>query len=315
MLPVLRPDLPSADDLLPYLRRIDEAGQYTNDGPLVRELEAKLGGVCVANATFGLELAAKYVFRSGKVRVPAFTFPATLTAVIRAGLTPVLCDINPVTWDAADVDDYTLNVCPFGFVSARGGPLLDAAAIAPNGAQRTNCVVSLHATKPLPAGEGAVVYGSEGLIDYVRRARNFGFESGMVNHDGGTNAKMSEYHAAVGLVSLDRYSALATKRRAIALCYEARLPDNIECKPYQGGTVYPVLVDSPVVLAGRLARSGIETRRWYCPTLDMHPAFGRIETESLTNAHAIAARLLCLPFHTYMTENDVDRVCEVLCAT
>ncbi len=312
MLSVLQPDLPRASELLPYLTLIDRAGQYTNDGRLVRALEQKLGGVCVANATLGLELAAKYVFKSGKVRVPAFTFPATLTAVMRAGMEPVLCDIHPDAWEAADVDARTLNVCPFGFISKRGGPLVDAAAVSP-GRQLTNCVVSLHATKPLPAGEGAVVYGSEGLLDYVRRNRNFGFEDGMVTSVG-TNAKMSEYHAAVGLASLDRYPALAAKRRQIAARYEANLADSrIQTKPYQGGTIYPVLVDSPLKMAARLEEQGIETRRWYCPTLDMHPAFAHVRRGSLTVAHAIASRLLCLPFHTFMSDRDVDRVCEVLC--
>lgn len=283
MIPVLRPDLPSASELLPYLHRIDGAGQYTNDGPLVRELEQRLGGVCVANATLGLELAARYVFKSGRVRVPAFTFPATLTAVLRAGLTPVLCDIHPRTWEAADVDSRTLNVCPFGFVSKRGGPLVDAAAVAPEHDLKrgSNCVVSLHATKALPAGEGAVVYGADGLLDYVRRTRNFGFADGLVYFGGGTNAKMSEYHAAVALASLDRYSARAAKRRDLAMTYASRLPNHIEDRPYQGGTIYPVLLDDPTRAAEKLREAGIETRRWYCPTLDQHPAFANVDREPL----------------------------------
>lgn len=315
MLSVLQPDLPSASDLAPYLTLIDRAGQYTNDGRMVRGLEEVLGGVCVANATLGLELAAKYVFRSGQVRVPAFTFPATLTAVLRAGLEPVLCDIDPITWEAADVDDRTLNVCPFGFISKRGGPLLDAAAVAPEG-RHTTCVVSMHATKPLPAGEGAVVYGDEGLLDYVRHTRNFGFEWGLVHYEGGTNAKMSEYHAAVGLASLKRYPALAAKRKQIAARYAEKLSGSrVETKPYQGGTVYPVLVDSPLRMAAALHEHGIETRRWYCPTLDMHPAFANVKRGSLTVAHRVASRILCLPFHTFMTVSDVDRVCEALCGS
>lgn len=318
MISVLQPDLPSASDLAPYLTLIDRAGQYTNDGRMVRGLEEVLGGVCVANATLGLELAAKYVFKSGKVRVPAFTFPATLTAVIRAGLEPVLCDIDPITWEAADVDDITLNVCPFGFISKRGGPLLDAAAVAPMvpRIEHIACVVSLHATKPLPAGEGAVVYGDEGLLDYIRHARNFGLRNGHIEFEGGTNAKMSEYHAVVGLASLKRYPAVAAKRMQIAARYAENLAGSrVETKPYQGGTVYPVLVDSPVVVAGRLSRFGIETRRWYCPTLDMHPAFASVKRESLKVAHDVASRLLCLPFHTFMSDRDVDRVCEVLCGS
>lgn len=308
MLPVLKVRLPTADDLLPYLRQIDAGGQYTNDGPLVRELEQRLGGVCVSSATLGLELAAKHVFRCGRVRVPAFTFAATATAVVRAGLEPVFCDIDPDAW-AAVPDDRTLAVCPFGFPAS--GPLVDAAGAWPN-VPAGNAVVSLHATKPLAAGEGGVVFGDDGLLDYVRHARNFGMRHGIVA-GAGTNAKMSEYHAAVGLASLVLYPSLHAHRDSIASRYADNLAGRVEIRPYRGGTIYPVLVDDPVATAARLARHGFETRRWYCPTLDQHVAFADCRREPLPVTQTIAARLLCLPFHTYMTVADVDTICEVLC--
>jgi dTDP-4-amino-4,6-dideoxygalactose transaminase len=301
---VIRPDLPSADELRPYLQRIDEAGVATNGGQLVTELEHKLGGVAVANATLGLELSCRHVFRNGEVLVPAFTFPATALAVRNAGLKLVLCDVHEKTW-AAEATERTLVVCPFG--EPAQGTLVDAAGVWPP--PKGNAVMSFHATKPLPAGEGGMVFGDEGLLDYVRRARNFGFIDGKAW--GGTNAKMSEYHAAVALASLARIGKADRRRREIAYRYETNLLGYAETRAYQGGTIYPVLVGSPSEAGDRL--TGYETRRWYCPTLDKHPAFEGCRMEALTVAHYIADHLLCLPFHTYMTDADVDGVCEALC--
>ena len=73
MLRVLRPDVPTTDQILPYLRRIDAAKWYSNGGPLVRELERRMGGVTVASATLGLELVAPLVSASSASRLAALT--------------------------------------------------------------------------------------------------------------------------------------------------------------------------------------------------------------------------------------------------
>lgn len=310
MQPVLRPDLPSARALLPYLEAIDHEARASNDGPLVRRLEAKLGGVCVSSGTLGLELAAKAVFRRGVVRVPALTFPATATAVIRAGLTPLLCDVRLETW-AAEADDRTLAVCPFGYPT--DGPLIDAAGA--YGIQRHGArVVSLHATKPLPAGEGGVVIGPDQLLDEIREARNFGFRQGVIV-EAGTNAKLSEYHAAVALAALDRYDHVATRRQQVAERYHTNLGGEFELRPYMGSTVFPMLVSDPYRLMQALERAGYEARRWYCPSLDQHPAFASVKREALPITHHLAGHLICLPFHTFLTDSDIDRVSEVVCST
>src|SRR5689334_13977749 len=100
-IPLLVPDMPSADELLPYLRRIDASRWYTNFGPLVDELERELREslgeasqaalTTVANCTLGLELAlaASGLAPGARVLLPALTFVATGMAVRRAGYTPV----------------------------------------------------------------------------------------------------------------------------------------------------------------------------------------------------------------------------------
>lgn len=311
MQPVLRPALPSFESLRPYLEQIEFTGIATNHGPLVQRLENALGGVAVANATVGLELACRYVFGHGKVRVPAFTFPATVIAVIRAGLEPVLCDVDADTW-AAVPDDRTLAVCPFGYPA--DGPLIDAAGA--YGIQTSgNRVMSLHASKPLPAGEGGMVFGDEGLLGYVRKARNFGFDENHVCVMPGTNAKMSEYHAAVALASLAMRDEVNAERHRVATRYMENLSGQAQHLAYAGGTMFPVLVDNPVALQLRLGAAGYESRRWYWPTLDRHRAFLGLRREDLTIAHELSEKLLCLPFHTFLTDDDIDRVSEVVCGS
>lgn len=315
MLKVLVPDVPSTDDLLPYLRRIDAAKWYSNSGPLVRELEGRLGGVTVSSATTGLELAALCVFKRKRVRVPAFTFAATATALLRAGFEPVICDVGP-DWALKDADEQSLPVCPFGAAIKPAG-LIDAASAWGN--QTTGVrVYSLHATKALPAGEGGLVCGPPEMLERIRSLANFGFESSAHTHgivvEAGTNAKMSEYHAAVALAALDRWDATAARRRALNAAYIDRLGD-VERQPRPNGvyTTFPVLVRNAADVARDMAGCGIETRRWYTPTLNYHPAFRSCRVEGdLVMARRLNDELLCLPFHAGVTMDDVDRVCEKL---
>ena len=313
MLKVLVPDVPTADEILPYLRRIDENRWYTNTGPLVQELEKRLGGVTVSSATLGLELAAQCVFKGKRVRIPALTFAATATAVLRAGFEPVLCDVDE-NWALVNPDEQSLSVCPFGAPVKPIG-LIDAASAWSNQTEGVR-VYSLHATKALPAGEGGLVCGDAELIARIRKLANFGLESTPFAHgivtDPGTNAKLSEYHAAVCLAALDRWDTTATARRMLDAAYRERLT-GIACQPRPEGvyTTFPVLVPNAAQVAKDMASRGIETRRWYTPTLERHPAFRSLRKEGdLANCRRLNDELICLPFHSWGV--DVDRVCEVL---
>lgn len=315
MIRVLVPDCPTADEILPYLREIDANRWYSNGGPLVKRLEAKLGGACVSSATTGLEIAAKRIFRRRKVRIPAFTFVATATALLRAGFDPVLCDVDE-SWALRDIDEDSLPVCPFGAPVAPGG-LVDAAASF--GLQTAGSrVYSLHATKALPAGEGGVVCGSEELVEYVRRQANFGLQSTAFAHgivsEAGVNGKMSEYHAAVALASLDRAAASIKWRMELEKQYRLRLGwVQTQQRPLGPYTTFPVLVPDAAAVAKKMAERGIETRRWYTPTLERHPAFASLKVEGrLEKCAQLNEQAICLPFHAGVTLRDVDYICEAL---
>lgn len=364
-IPLMMPSLPTADELLPYLRRIDANRWYSNFGPLVGEFEARIAAsfagagdckvVSVSSCTAGIELALRALAlpAGAPVLVPALTFIATASAVRCAGLSPVVGDVDPGSWlltpDIARAAVREIGaravvpVTTFGaeqdgeawsaFARDTGVPVvIDAAA--GYGNQRdpgpTCAVFSLHATKPLAAGEGGFVVTRDALLAHdIRRLSNFGINLDRPA-DGpigsavatGTNAKLSEYHAAVALASLDRWSAIAAERNALyARCVraaQAACGGRIELQSVPAGTVRAVC---PYLLAdadarGRVERTcrerGIGTRRWYQPTIDRQPAFGHVVHLPTPVADAIGERLLGVPFYPGLSVGAIDEIAAAL---
>lgn len=364
-LSVLVPDVPPAAHLGPYLRRIDETRQYSNNGPLVRELEARLASelgvrpenvVTVANGTLGLELALIAATHGITHRVicPAFTFPATATAILRVGARPIWVDVDPQAWSVTpktvfdspfphNAVDAVVPVCPFGapvdylqwseFVQQTGTPVVIDAAAAwgnltfPFGSQmNVYTVFSMHATKTLPAGEGGLVVGPQEGIAHIRALANFGMVDNVVRYAGGTNAKLSEYGAAVALASLDWMPVRRERRTALAEQYRQtlyacpklfQLPRPMATYPQ----VFPIALRTTAFtrdqLVEALADHHIQTRSWYCPLVCNHP--GMTAPSSLFDRHLpvsrqLAGQLLCIPFHLELTPGDVDYLFQTLAA-
>lgn len=367
--PLLVPDMPTPQELLPWLERMHAARHYSNFGPLVRELETAFAQrfnlpleqlTTVANATQGLELVLQALDlpTQARVLVPAFTFVATATAVLRAGHVPVLADVDEHTWlltpDIARAAcnatriDAVLPVATFGmphdmlawrqFERDTGLPVvIDAAAAYGSqwlqGAQGT-LVFSLHTTKSLPAGEGGLIVSTHpGLAARVRQLSNFG-----INLDPaasvpmgtlaslGTNAKMSEYHAAIGLISLQKWELSAQERRVLYadLMQEFGQASRHPLAWQAQGPGGPLM--APTLLCARLpdtaARAALEracqqariaTRRWYQPLLPHMEVLAR-QCESLQTpqAQALAQTLLGLPFFLGLAPQQRQRVREVL---
>ena len=360
---LLVPDLPAARELAPWLERIDARRQYANFGPLVRELESCLGdwigdvsghevhAVTLASGTAALELGlqAMDLAPGSRILVPTLTFPATALAVLRCGHRPVLADVDPDSWvltpgiARAIACDAVLPVATYGlpqdadawdgFTSETGRPVLIDAASAlgwqPVG-RTTPVAFSLHATKPFGCGEGGVLASAEpALAQRVRRLSNFGFEQRQ-SIAPGTNAKMSEYAAAVALAQLARREALAQRRRWLWDAYRNRLdaiteatgirrqanprdvPPSVLCVLLPG-----VKGDSAANAAGRaasaLADAGIETRRWYCPPLHRQAAICDVADVMPTpNGEALGQTLLGLPFHHFLEEPEIAEIVEAL---
>jgi dTDP-4-amino-4,6-dideoxygalactose transaminase len=282
---LLVPDLPSADEVLPCLRRIDANAWYTNFGPLTAEFEracAKLIGardrdvhcVTTSSGTSALELAlrASRLRAGSRVLVPSFTFPATLIAVRHAGHRPVLCDVDPASWvltpamaaalarehgcaGAVPVATFGAPLDIAGWDALQASGTLEvvvdgAGALGTLPASRNVAIAySLHATKPLGIGEGGLVATPDvDVAERVRRLSNYGFAAGRID-EAGTNAKLSEYASAVGLAQLARAGTIARRRRALWSQYVTAL-ERVDGIERQGGLASSVPCNLVVRLAG-----------------------------------------------------------------
>ena len=307
-----------------YLRRMEEAAWYSNFGPNVRDLEERLskhfGGAFVvtcSSCTSGLELVYTLKMLQGyrKIDLPALTFPATWLAAARAGLNIEPIDVDPHTWVAPGVA---------GFGLPTYAPVVDAAGAF--GEQKVpilrggmTAVFSMHATKPLGCGEGGFIVTWDGHeAAELRRMSNFGIHAG-ASHGFGTNAKLSEFHAAIALAALDAWDREPWLQ--LHDWYAKHLPASVVAQRRPRGVYSLMPVKLPVQAAPvmeALKAAGVETRRWYVPTLDQHPMFQKMGNREQRRARHLpitlhlAGHLLGLPYHTYLTEADVVEVCEKL---
>jgi len=353
--PVARPRLPSAEAVFPYLQRIDAARWYSNFGPLLVEFEARLTArfpdgaqvVTVSNATQGLTLAltAMDLPVGGYVAVPAWTFVATAHAVIQAGLRPWFVDVDLDTWmmtpeaiaglppAVRDSLVAVIPVCAFGalgdlaawrrFRGETGVPvLLDAAA-----AFDALCdadlpaVVSLQATKALGVGEGGfLVTNDAALASRVRSLTTFGFQGSRESHVPATNAKLSEYAAAVGLAALDSWEVDRLQFARVAQHLRISLIGRPEVAFQSGwGSEWVTSVcniqlpeGSAAAVADFLLGEGVETRRWWGQGCHVNPAFSDCGRGDLKHTDRLGDSVLGLPFALDLGLSDIRRVAAAL---
>ncbi len=256
---VNRPHVP---DKAAFDARINAAWErrwFTNDGPLVKELEQRLCDyldvphcVLMSNATAALDLTMKALGVKGEVILPAYTFISTANILHIAGLTPVFCDVDasmaldpaacaarigPRTgavvathvWGSPCDIDALQEVC-----DAHDIPLLFDAAHAFGARHKAHRlgrfgraeVFSLHATKAFHTCEGGLVTTCDStLAKTLRRMRNFGFDPMGAVACAGVNAKMSEMHAAMGLGNLDQIDATRVLAQDVHRAYARGLAD------------------------------------------------------------------------------------------
>lgn len=356
LIPVMRPKMPSAERLKPYLQSIDAARTYSNFGPLALRLEALLAQryglapghvVSVANATLGLSIAlAVQQPPPGSLCVmPAWTFIASAHAAITAGLVPYFVDVDPETWalDPGGLADViarapepvgaVMPVAPFGLpldVAAwtafglrhRLTVVIDAAAgfdaLVPGAAPS---VVSLHATKVIGAGEGGFIISADAaFIAEARMRANFGFAGSRLAQAAAYNAKLSEYHAAVGLASLDEWTQVRAEWEKAAGAYRRALKgsNRVSLQPGFGETWVSstCLLSFADPIANRVERAfvanDIETRQWWGAGAHRHPATASLPHTYLPVTERLVRSTLAAPFYRDMSTAEIDRVAQAV---
>lgn len=333
------PDLPAPPDYWRLIEGMHANGRFSNFGPLARRFETELKEMfgapdecCVTacNATSGLTAALLASGRSGRVLLPAFTFPGSMSAVRSAGMTPVVVDVDAETWTIRpEVLDRALTqtsasavmlVRPFGMggdcaaelavCRAHGAAIVIDNASGLGGARSAqDCaadvfeVFSMHATKPFAIGEGGVVFAHRTRELALRSALNFGLgsEAGSLPSSWGVNGKMSEHHAAVGIAQMRRYASALALRRQAAQAYRDMLshfpaiacPQDMRAAPWQ---FFPALLPSAEAAEDFIAAAaalGLEIRRYYRPSLSRWP--GVVVHGPCPVAEDLAERMCVLP--------------------
>lgn len=255
-----RPNVGSRDRLMERIDGALERLWFTNDGPLVREFEARVAEltqvrhcVAVSNATTGIQVAAKAlgIGPGDEVIVPSFTWVATAHALDWIGAVPVFCELDEETGtaDVAHVERLIgprtraiLDVHVFGrparideltkLAAAHGLHLLFDAAHAfgctyrskPIGGFGTAEIFSFQATKFVNSFEGgAIVTDDDALADRLRAMRHQGLNAAHEITGSGTVARMHEISAAMGLTSLESADHFTAINRRNYRLYEQYL--------------------------------------------------------------------------------------------
>jgi dTDP-4-amino-4,6-dideoxygalactose transaminase len=358
-----RPNLGNRQRLMSRFDDILDRRWFTNHGTYVRELESRLAGIlgvrfCLltCNATVGLEIVTRAIGMRGEVILPSFTFVATAHALQWQEITPVFCDVDPRT-HTIDPSRIERLITPrtTGIIGVHlWGRSCDVAAIGEiarrhrlrvvyDAAHAFGCthggrmiggfgdaeVFSFHATKFFNTAEGGCVATNDPeLANRVALMRNFGFAGFDNVIHLGTNGKMDEFSAALGLTNLESLDEFITRNRrnyeryAMGLArtpgvrlyeFDARERLNyqyviVEVDPQGAGLSRDELVEvlhSERILARKYFAPGchrMEPYRSYFP----HAGLLLPETERL------ATRVLALPTGGAVDEAAIDRICAVI---
>ena len=356
MIPVVKPFLPPLEEYVTNLREIWRSGILTHNGPYVQKLETDLRRalslntehlVAVANGTLAIQLALRGMKIKGEVITSAFSWVATVSAITWEGCTPVFADVDPDTYNIDPecvrrlITPNTVAVVPvhtFGnpcdvealeLISREHGiPIIYDAAHAVGTTFKRRSVlsygaasaVSLHATKIINTGEGGAVITSDAeLANDLRRLRFFGYNEKKDIVDFGTNFKMSEINAALGVTMVPYLDDILNTRRVLTDRYKENLASLGELTQFQRSfddgfnrAYFSVVFKSEAILQkvnANLEENNIIARRYFYPSLNtVYQDFN----ESCPISESLSNRILCLPLYSDLGIEQVDRISEIV---
>lgn len=357
-----RPNIGNRTRFLEQVSAILDRGWLSNNGPMVQELERRIAdylGVrhCVAmcNGTIALEIATRALGLRGEVIVPSYTFIATAHALQWQEITPIFADIDAGTHnlDPASVERM-ITPRTTGIIGVhlwgRPAPVKDLRAIAETHNLRLmfdashgfgcslrgnmlgsfgDCeVFSFHATKFFNTFEGgAVVTGDDDLAEKMRLMRNFGF----VDYDKviypGTNGKMTEVSAAMGLTNLGEMDRFVAGNRRNFHCYQSEIATipGLALLPYdeqeRNNYQYIVVEVGPNFATSRdrtvqaLHAENVLARKYFwpgCHNMQPYRAYYPNAGLVLPNTKQVADRVVVMPTGTATSTDDIVGITSVL---
>ena len=323
---VTRSSMPEFEEYCEEIKELWESHWLTNMGKKHKQLQVQLEAyldtphvALYTNGHLALEnVIAAYDFPEGsEVITTPFSFASTTHAIVRNGLIPVFCDVNPVdyTIDVTKIEELITdktcaivpvhvygNVCDAEAIQAIANKhglkvIYDAAhafGVKYNGVNVANLgdasMFSFHATKVFNTIEGgAVTFAEDSFVQLLNDLKNFGIRGAEEVAFVGGNAKMNEFQAAMGICNLRHIDEEIAKRKAVVEHYRKRLlgVDGIKLCDEQQGVVsnYAYL---PVVFDGfkytrdevhaRLAEENIVARKYFYPLINDYDCYKNLKT-------------------------------------
>lgn len=345
--------LPKKEKLLQYIDEIYANNWVTNNGPLVQELEQKLANflgvkniVLVANGTVALEIAYRTLGLKGFVITTPFSFVASTSSLVTNGLLPIFTDIDPLTLtiDPLQIQkSITPNTSAILGVHVFGNGcdvetidkiakqhnlkvIYDAAHAFSVNYQDQSILqfgdistLSFHATKLFHTVEGgALIINDDKLVQKARYLINFGIQNAESIPELGTNAKMNEFEAAMGLCILDDMEFIHERRKAIFEIYKQELEGWVDFQQTNPHTspnysYFPVLFKNEKQLLKTqkaLNAQQVFPRRYFYPSLD---TLNYIEPKQhCPISQDISQRILCLPVYPDLSIDDQSRIIQTM---
>lgn len=358
---VTRSSLPECEEYFNEIKDIWDSHILTNMGIKHNKLESKLKEYLevpeislMCNGHMALELGLQALKLSGEVITTPFTFASTTHAIVRNRLEPVFCDINPIdyTIDTTKIEklitDKTSAILPvhvygnicnieeIDYIAKKYGLKIIYDAAHAFGIQYKRkgignfgdaTMFSFHATKVFNTIEGGAVCFKDkdyGLDLY--RLKNFGIRSEDCVDFVGSNAKMNEFQAAMGLCNLKYIDCNIQKRKMVYEQYKDLL-QNIDgltiSKPLDNVTsnyaYLPILIDEKKFGSTRnevynsLILNNIYPRKYFYPLTNSYDCYhNKYKIEDTPVALYISKRILTLPIYPELLSNDIFRICKII---
>ncbi|WP_332444482.1 DegT/DnrJ/EryC1/StrS family aminotransferase [Wolinella succinogenes] len=353
MINVTKVYLPNKEKYKKYIDEIYENGWLTNNGPLVQRLEKRLAEylgvkniVLVSNGTVALEIAYRTLGLKGFVVTTPFSFVATTSSLMTNQLLPIFADIDPNSFnlDPKNIEKFITpntsailpvhvfgNACEVEEIEQIADKhnlkvIYDAAHafdVKYKGQSVLNygdvSTLSFHSTKLFHSIEGgALIINDDELVQKARYLINFGIKSPEEISELGTNAKMNEFEAAMGLCMLDDIEEIKLQRKNILYNYRKQLKDLVQFQKQnenatENYSYFPVVFENEAQLLKvqkALNEKDIFPRRYFYPSLDI---LEYIEPKQECKiSREISKRILCLPIFAGLESDVQQKIIEII---
>lgn len=353
---VTMPSLAPLGEVDEYLKQVWSSGIMTHNGPLVQKFEKEFSSwsgipktVAVCNGTLAIQLAIRALNlpKGGEIITTPFTFIATISSILYEGYVPKFVDIDPEMLNLdprnieAAITDKTVAILP---VHVFGNPC-DVEAIDAIAAKHDLKVIydaahavgveykgksifsygnisatSFHATKLLNTSEGGgIITADADLDERLRELRFFGYDTTKDVVRIGTNAKMTEVNAAIGLANLPYLHDIVADRRKKYNLYKSILSRSAALSFQKidascNCSYFPVVFETEDRLLkadAALKAINVFARRYFYPSVNTYKTICP-DAAVCPKSEDIANRILCLPLYWTLDEDAVTTIANVI---